>query len=430
MEKGRRLPRNHVASNKGITEKRSVVPNQKSFSFVSAVFCAAFIVYIIQYEQPDIHSVRRILSDEAADLFSSSDEEPFPTSPTNSCSPRRNIVFLKTHKCASSSVQNIFNRYGYRRKLNFVLPPRGGSYIGHPEPFNWSMVPDATKFGIRYNILTHHCRLNYDEMRRKMSADVVFVTIVRSPVELFESLFSFYSLQMFYRERFDTLGKHAKPAGAYAARMGGKIGFNQMLFDLGMDEKGFENASLVHDYVLFLDSVFDLVMVRERMDESLVLLKDLLCWDTDDVVVFQLNARNKRYKRKLSPDLLQRLEKFNSADILLYRHFVRRLNARIAEFGHERMAEAVEELRNRTRMWYDVCVQKQDFQSKIINSKRYFTNKMVMAYVKKNQLNATCDDLTTSEPIFTEKLVDRQRYMFPKPKPYRSRYRYKMKRWH
>ncbi|GBN23350.1 hypothetical protein AVEN_218297-1, partial [Araneus ventricosus] len=74
--------------------------------------------------------------------------------------------------------------------------------------------------------------------------------------------------------------------------MGGKIGFNQMLFDLGMDDKAFSNNSAVMDYVRFVDSVFDLVMVRERMDESLVLLKELLCWDVDDVIIFHLNARN------------------------------------------------------------------------------------------------------------------------------------------
>lgn len=127
-------------------------------------------------------------------------------SSTNSCRPRRNIVFLKTHKCASSSIQNIFNRFGYRRGLTFVLPAKG-SYIGHPEPFNWSMVPDARKFGLRYNILTHHCRFNYDEMRTRFSNDVKFVTIVRHPVELYESLFSFYSLHHFYKERFDTIGE-------------------------------------------------------------------------------------------------------------------------------------------------------------------------------------------------------------------------------
>ncbi|XP_054713521.1 galactosylceramide sulfotransferase-like [Uloborus diversus] len=368
-------------------------------------------------------SWRGTLSEE----FQTGTDPPFDPF-TNTCLPRRNIVFLKTHKCASSSVQNIFTRYGYRKGLTFVLPHKG-SYIGHPEPFNWSMVPDARRFGLRYNILTHHCRLSYDEMRRNFPDDVRFVTIVRHPVELYESLFSFYSMHRFYKERFDTLGKHQKPASFYEKRMAGKIGFNQMLFDLGFDEKLFGNSSAVHEYVTFLDSVFDLVMVQERMDESLILLRDILCWTTDDVIVFHLNARNKRYKKKMSQDLLQRLEEFNSADMILYKYFVRRLSQRIRDYGHDKMSEAVDDLRNRTRMWYNICVQKQEFQSRVINTRRYYTNRMVMAYVKKSQVNETCDDLTTAEPVFTEKLVYRQRFMFPKPKPYRSRYKYRMHKW-
>ena len=39
------------------------------------------------------------------------------------------------------------------------------------------------------------------------------------------------------------------------------------------------------------DKTFDLVMVSERMPESLVLLRRLLCADWEDVVTLKLNAR-------------------------------------------------------------------------------------------------------------------------------------------
>ena len=38
------------------------------------------------------------------------------------CREETKIVYLKTHKCASSSLQNIFLRFGEKRDLNFVLP--------------------------------------------------------------------------------------------------------------------------------------------------------------------------------------------------------------------------------------------------------------------------------------------------------------------
>lgn len=41
---------------------------------------------------------------------------------------KKNIVFLKTHKCASSAVQSIFLRFGYSNDLKFVLPMKGKSF--------------------------------------------------------------------------------------------------------------------------------------------------------------------------------------------------------------------------------------------------------------------------------------------------------------
>ena len=43
------------------------------------------------------------------------------------------VGFLKTHKCASSAVQNILIRWGMARDLNFVLPLDGNYLMGEGE---------------------------------------------------------------------------------------------------------------------------------------------------------------------------------------------------------------------------------------------------------------------------------------------------------
>ena len=45
------------------------------------------------------------------------------------------IIFLKTHKCASSTVQNILLRKALRDGLNVVMPPEG-NYVGKYDPFH------------------------------------------------------------------------------------------------------------------------------------------------------------------------------------------------------------------------------------------------------------------------------------------------------
>ena len=38
------------------------------------------------------------------------------------CTPRTKIIYLKTHKTGSTTLQNIFYRFGFKRKLMFLLP--------------------------------------------------------------------------------------------------------------------------------------------------------------------------------------------------------------------------------------------------------------------------------------------------------------------
>ncbi|CAG2170028.1 unnamed protein product, partial [Oppiella nova] len=204
------------------------------------------------------------------------------------CSAKYNIVFLKTHKCASSTIQNIFMRNGFTHNKVFVLPAKA-NYLGHPMPFTRDLVPDPKQFAHEYNILTHHSRLNYQSMRSLMPNGTLFITIVRDPVDLFESMFHYYRLDKFWNITFDVFANQSVriPDKLRTNRYIGKIGINQMMFDLGMNITDFTKPYTLKKYIDSLDSIFDLVMVSERMDESLVLLKHLLCWSTDDIIAFK-----------------------------------------------------------------------------------------------------------------------------------------------
>ena len=57
------------------------------------------------------------------------------------------------------------------------------------------------------------------------------------------------------------------------------------------------------------------------MDESLVLLKNLLCWNDEDIVVLTNNARESKYKRKMTSAELNKLRNYNFADTKIYNHF-------------------------------------------------------------------------------------------------------------
>lgn len=326
--------------------------------------------------------------------------------------PRRSVCFLKTHKCASSSVQNVLMRYGDSHGLRFVLPPRK-NYLGHPRPFNRSMAPGQPPF----DVLAHHARFNEAEMRAVLGPDPAFVTIVREPASLFESLYSYYDFKTKTRLNLEQLSAARRNSSLSSrllrllrSRSRSKLGFNQMSFDLGLEPAQFGNESAVRDFVERLDATFDLVMVAERFNESLVLLRDLLCWSLDDVVVFRLNARQSTYRRPLTAQLAEDLRALNAADVQLYRHFERRFEQRVQEFGQERMARELRLLEERTRAWYQRCVVelKPAYRKKPGHKPKFWISSKVLTFRAKNESSDECIRLTLPELVFTERLRQKQ----------------------
>ncbi|XP_035232699.1 galactosylceramide sulfotransferase-like [Stegodyphus dumicola] len=336
----------------------------------------------------------------------------FMSSDFGICYPKTNIVFLKTHKCAGSSIQNILMRYGDSHNLTFVLP-RKGNYLGHPAPFSRVMVvPPRLPI---YNILAHHTRLDYREIKSIMPHNTVFITIIRDPVQIFESSFAYYRLEKFYGSdlhKFIQLLPNATK-DFVNKRYKGKFGANQMFFDLGGNPDVSSNQTMILPYLDQLESWFDLVLVADRMDESLILLRHLMCWDIDDVVTFKLNARSPKYKSALNDEEKSRLRKLNYADVLLYNRFLTKFEKQVEAFGLERMASETAELRDRTQKWYRFCVKGEQTLSTPRVKPKYYYNPRVMVFEPNNNVtNSTCNAMTSEELPFTDKLRKAQMARF------------------
>ena len=89
---------------------------------------------------------------------------------TKTCAQRTNIVFLKMHKCASSTVQNILFRFGLKHNLTFVMPP-SGNFIGKSQNSTFHQ-DNIMKLPVdEYNIFCYHTRYNEQS---KLYGDNVF----------------------------------------------------------------------------------------------------------------------------------------------------------------------------------------------------------------------------------------------------------------
>ena len=92
-----------------------------------------------------------------------------------------------------------------------------------------------------------------------------------------------------------------------------------------IEYKAAYDKAVIEKRIQYLDKVFDLVLITDYFEESIVLLKEELCWTTEEVAFLKANSR-KRESQSGSQNLLdskykEKLLEWNKADWKLYQHF-------------------------------------------------------------------------------------------------------------
>ena len=320
-------------------------------------------------------------------------------------------MFLKTHKTGSSTVANILFRYGDKRNLTFVL---GASDLNWPQRFTtFNTLP----FHRQPNILCSHTRFNKKPLNWLFPPDTSkYVTILGNPVDNFESTFSYYelgkklglgndpvvSLEKFLRRAyFYTSGKFKFAVKSLSLR-------NPMMFDLGLSLRYFQNFTAINNYINFLNSEFDLVMIMDYFDESLVLLKRLLCWEIDDILNVKVNERlDKEKATHLSDRIQENIKRWNKADVLLFDYF----NAtfwRKVEMEGVGFYEDLSAYRQRKLKLEKMCFT--DYGTKM---QRVWGKKFVKGYSSRNNLNSSlkyfCDNVIKPENSYLDELREKRK---------------------
>ncbi|KFO23646.1 Galactosylceramide sulfotransferase [Fukomys damarensis] len=330
---------------------------------LGAVF-TSFLLLLYSYAVPPLH----------AGLASTTPEDTAPCSPapgasdadltaanssSEGCRPRRDIVFMKTHKTASSTLLNILFRFGQKHGLKFAFPS-GRNDFDYPAYFARSLVQDYRP-GACFNIICNHMRFRYQEVRGLVPPGAAFITVLRDPARLFESSFHYFGSVVPLTWKLssrDKLAEFLQDPDRYYDPNGYNAHYlrNLLFFDLGYDSSLDPGSPRVEQHILEVESRFHLVLLQEYFDESLVLLKDLLCWELEDVLYFKLNARRDSPVPRLSGELYRRATAWNMLDTRLYRHFNASFWHRVEAFGRERMAHEVAALRRANERMRRICI--------------------------------------------------------------------------
>ena len=108
----------------------------------------------------------------------------------DTCKPKNQLIFAKTHKTGSSTFQNLLFRYVLRNELSIAFPKGKSWMFGFKEPFNATKVngyPNDT-----FDMFLFHSVWNYNEVR-KVVPNGPAVTVLRDPVDLFESGYVYFN---------------------------------------------------------------------------------------------------------------------------------------------------------------------------------------------------------------------------------------------
>ncbi|XP_044146942.1 galactose-3-O-sulfotransferase 2-like [Bufo gargarizans] len=334
-----------------------------------------------------------------------------------SCQPHTHIFFLKTHKTASSTIVNILFRFGESHNLTFALPILNYPQFFYPYYFMGYFVEGfITRIRPNYDIMCHHMRFQLTEVEKVMPKDTFYFTIMRNPVSVMESSFSYYKALDIFAKAY-SLEEYLKNPHKYynQTSKSSSFGKNLIAFDLGLDHNVPESQKYFEMAQKSIEIMFNLVLITEYFDESLILLKDALCWSFDDVLSFPLNSRNNTNQKNLSEETQEKIIMWNQLDWQLYVYFNKTFWKKVDNFGRDRMQSEVQELRKRRTAQSEICLQGQVDSNKIEDTflRPYQAGlSKILGYNLKPRLKKAerllCRQLVTPELQYTELLSKKQ----------------------
>ncbi|XP_035661527.1 galactosylceramide sulfotransferase-like [Branchiostoma floridae] len=271
------------------------------------------------------------------------------------CNPRNNFIFIKIQKTGSSTVTNLLQRYAIDRDLTVMVPTCTMCALSWPTSPEPGMYHES-KNG-EYNAIVHHTRYNKTWMETMFSPDTAYITVLREPFSHLKSVFHYYHLagkvlqrklktsgdenciQRFLKSPFE----HRYVLGYKHCEVTFERTRNFQAFDLGYKVEWAEDTGKAEQFLADLEQDFTLVMILEHFDESLVLLRRLMCWEMKHILYDKNRPKKEEtYPYKYyQPSLEERAnhKEFNNVDYRLYEYFDRSLWNKIASEGPSFFAE-------------------------------------------------------------------------------------------
>ncbi|XP_076820746.1 galactose-3-O-sulfotransferase 2-like [Clavelina lepadiformis] len=311
------------------------------------------------------------------EISSALTDQPRDGKEADECSTVKPFVYIKTHKTGSSTVKQIcrlYKRANHLQREHCYVNPVIGGYPGRiQQRFLFRLKDDVgtnKKNECIKTAIYHHSRLNLTLVKNIMPKRTRVFTIIRQPWKQFQSAFNYYYAKNFFEEEWREKKQLEANCFLYPylhiaegrnidvleyfdlafENLDQNIPYffkskNPQAFDLGLDSN-LEDEEEIKKNIEILDSGIDLVMINEHMEESLILLKNIMNVTWKTLVGKHRNVRSyPHYNLDEYPERNAKFQKMFKLDIFLYRHFNATLWRKVDEYGRERMDNDITKLR-------------------------------------------------------------------------------------
>ncbi|KAK3104159.1 hypothetical protein FSP39_024896 [Pinctada imbricata] len=204
-----------------------------------------------------------------------------------------------------------------------------------------------------FDLVCFHVLYNRAAFEKYLPKDTTYIGIMRDPYGMFRSILSYF------RPR-QVLGYKGKDPITEFFEKGNYMGMgdifltaNPLAYEYGapIELQQNHNTTLLNAFIKQLEQEFRMIIISDFFEESMVLMRRLLNWGTKDVLYVDLNVSNKsNFKVVATSKHRDLVYKRASLDVVIYKHFYRRLWQQIREEGDDFFDELLEYRRLRRKV--------------------------------------------------------------------------------
>ena len=154
-------------------------------------------------------------------------------------------------------------------------------------------------------------------------------------------------------------------------------------------------------FIQHLDSEMDFVMITDRMDESLVLLKEYLGWNITDIMYLNRMVSSKP-KVSMSDETKAKILQYQVIDRQIFDHFNASFERHIDKIGREKVSSLVKQFREMREAFENKCFNK----NKTVKGPYNSISWEITDYGK--NVNVACTFLQTRDVILTKVITQLQ----------------------